>query len=112
MALDPIRESTPAKDLRDVSRFLKEPLTPMEGSPDRPSRQIDVTTPSSLPPLPHSSPAKSLISHLPKASELKAVVQCRQQEIIQNGNELLVAIRIVNTLILNLHLNHQLIPLQ
>ena len=100
VALDPIRESTPVKDLRDVSMFLKHPLTPMESSPS--SRQIDAITPSSLPPLPPSpSPAKSLISHLPNASEIKAVVQSRQQEIIQNGNELLTAIRIVNSYILN-----------
>src|ERR1700678_2461982 len=87
-ALDPIRESTPVKDLRDVSMFLKDPLTPMGGSPNQSSRQIDAFTPSSLPPLP-LSPAEAFISHLPKASELKAVVQSRQQEIIKNGNELL-----------------------
>ena len=107
MALDPIRESTPVKDLRDVSKFLKEPLTPMEDSPDRPSRQIDPITPSSLPPLPLSA-AKSLISNLPKASDLNAVIQSRQQEIIQNGNELLAAIRIV-IIQINLYLNYKLI---
>ena len=108
MALDPIRESTPVKDLRDVSKFLKEPL---EDSPDRPSHLIDPITPSSLPPLPPST-AKSLISHLPKASDLNAVIQSKQQEIIQNGNELLAAIRIVIIRILNLYLNHKLIFLQ
>ena len=111
MALDPIRESTPVKDLRDVSKFLKEPLTPMEDSPDRPSRQINPVTPSSLPLLPPST-AKSLISHLPKASDLNVVIQSRQQEIIQNASELLAAIRIVIIQILNLYLNYKLILLQ
>jgi hypothetical protein len=46
-----------------------------------------------LPSLPLST-AKSFISNLPKASELNAVIQSRQQEIIQNGNEFLAAIRI------------------
>jgi hypothetical protein len=109
-ALDPIRESTPVKDLRDVSMFLKDPLTPMGGSPNQSSRQIDAITPSSLPPLP-LSPAEAFISHLPKASELKAVVQSRQQEIIKNGNELLATIRIVNSQFLNLDVNHPLILL-
>jgi hypothetical protein len=103
MALDPIRESTPVKDLRDVPKFLKEPLTLMEDSPDRPSRQNNPITPSGLPPLPPST-AKSLISHLPKASDLNAVFQSRQQDIIQNGNELLAAIRIVIIQIFDLYL--------
>lgn len=111
MALDPIRESTPVNDLRDVSKFLKDPLTPMGSSSYRSSPQIDPITPSSLPPLP-PSPAKSLISHLPKASELKAVVQCKQQEIIQKANEFLSATRIVTLLVPNLYLNHKLILLQ
>ncbi|KAF8162136.1 hypothetical protein BJ912DRAFT_1068971 [Pholiota molesta] len=58
----------------------------------------DPTTPSSLPPLPPSapaSPAKSIIEHLPKAAEVKSAVveQFKQQQILQNGNELLVALR-------------------
>ena len=112
MALDPIRESTPVKDLRDVSKFLKEPLTPMEDSPDRPSRQIEPVTPSSLPPLPPSTAIS--LSHLSnlKASDINAVIQSRQQEIIQNGNEVLAAIRIVIIQILNLYLNYKLILLQ
>ena len=111
MALDPIRESTPVNDLHDVSKFLKDPLTPAESSSNRSSHQINLVTPSSLP-LPAPSTVKSLISHLPKTSELKAVVQCKQQEIIQNGNDLLVAIRIVIIQILSSYSSHKLILLQ
>ena len=110
IALDLIRESTPVKDLRDVSKFLKEPLTPMGDSPDPPSRQIAPITPTSLPLLPPST-VKSLINHLPKASDLNAVIQSSQQEIIQNGNELLAAIRIV-IIQINLYLIYNLIHLQ
>ncbi|KAF8154062.1 Rft protein-domain-containing protein [Crassisporium funariophilum] len=93
--LDPIREreSTPNNDLRDVSMFLKRPFSPVESTPNQSQRHIDATTPSSLPPLP-PSPTKSLIDHLPNAADMRAAVQqFKQQEVLQNGNELLMALR-------------------
>ncbi|KAF8966970.1 hypothetical protein BDZ97DRAFT_1806136 [Flammula alnicola] len=93
-SLDPIKETTPVKDLRDVSTFLKHPFSPLESTPNQSSRQVDVTTPSSLPPLP-PSPAKSIVDNLPKAADVKAAVQqFRQQQVLQNGNELLIALRV------------------
>ncbi|KIM41650.1 hypothetical protein M413DRAFT_27253 [Hebeloma cylindrosporum] len=91
-ALDPINE-TPTKDLRDVSTFLKRPHSPVTSTPNQSPRGFDAITPSSLPPLP-PSPSKSIIDHLPNAAEVKAAVQQFQpQEVLQNGNELLIALR-------------------
>ncbi|PPQ98649.1 hypothetical protein CVT24_004147 [Panaeolus cyanescens] len=95
--LDPIREGTPVKDLRDVSQFLKHPFSPVQDSPESSPRQAAQqapATPSSLPPLP-PSPAKSLIEHIPNAaSNVRAAVEhIKQQEVLQNGNELLIALR-------------------
>jgi hypothetical protein len=95
-ALDPINE-TPTKDLRDVSTFLKRPFSPITSTPNQSPRALDAITPSSLPPLP-PSPSKSIIDHLPKVGDVKAAVQQFQpQEVLQNGNELLIALRTVST---------------
>ena len=87
--LDPIRETTPVKD---VSSFLKQlPSTPQKS----PQQDIDLTTPSSLPPLP-PSPAKSIIEHLP---DVRAVVQhINTQELLPHGTEFLEATRTVSRL--------------
>ncbi|CAA7261927.1 unnamed protein product [Cyclocybe aegerita] len=92
--LDPIKESTPVKDLRDVSTFLKHPISPFDSTPSQSPRQVaDPVTPSSLPPLP-PSPVKSIIERLPNTTEVKAAVQqFKQQEILQHSNELLIAFR-------------------
>jgi hypothetical protein len=96
MALDPIKE-TPTKDLRDVSTFLKRPFSPNDSTPNQSPRQLDAITPSSLPPFP-PSPTKSIIDRFPKVAEVKAAVQqFQRQEVLQNGNELLIALRIVST---------------
>ncbi|KAF9471930.1 hypothetical protein BDN70DRAFT_887571 [Pholiota conissans] len=100
-ALDAIKEdtATPSKDLRDVSMFLKNPLiSPAESTPVQSPRQslIDPTTPSSLPPLPPSAPAsptKIIVDHLPNVADVRAAVESKQQQVLQNGNELLVALR-------------------
>ncbi|KDR74156.1 hypothetical protein GALMADRAFT_212311 [Galerina marginata CBS 339.88] len=93
-ALDPIREATPVKDLRDVSTFLKHPFSPLESTPNTSPRHGEPITPSSLPPLPPSpSPAKSIVQHLPNTAEVRAAVQVKQQEVLQNGFELLIALR-------------------
>ncbi|PPQ74525.1 hypothetical protein CVT26_007921 [Gymnopilus dilepis] len=97
-ALDPIREGTPVKDLRDVSSFLKQPLSPQDSNstPANSPRRDEPITPSSLPPLPPSAPTsvvKKVVEQLPKPSEVKAAVEARQQEVLQNGYELLLALR-------------------
>ncbi|KAH9477029.1 hypothetical protein JR316_0010945 [Psilocybe cubensis] len=93
LPLDPIKEATPPKDLRDVSTFLKHPFSPAETTPAKSPRQIDLTTPSSLPPLP-PSPAKSIIERLPKASEVKATLETKQEEALQNGYEMITSLRL------------------
>jgi hypothetical protein len=81
ITLDPITEITPTKDLRDVSTFLKHPLSP--------ENDESITSP---PP----SPAKSLIERLQDVPVQSVVQQLRGQEILQNGNELVVSLRSVS----------------
>jgi hypothetical protein len=64
-ALDPVRESTPNGDMRDVSTMLKPPSTPHESTPATTTREHPLSTrqpatPSRLPPLP-DSPMKSVL---------------------------------------------------
>ncbi|KAF8894999.1 Rft protein-domain-containing protein [Gymnopilus junonius] len=95
-ALDPIREATPVKDLRDVSTFLKQPISPQDSTPAQSPRRAEPLTPSSLPPLPPSAPTsvvKQVVEQLPKPAAVKAAVGARQQEVLQNGYELLVSLR-------------------
>ncbi|KAF9451312.1 hypothetical protein P691DRAFT_757363 [Macrolepiota fuliginosa MF-IS2] len=99
VVLDPVQEATPAKDLRDVSAYLKHPISPVASTPDHsPRRSEDAPTPSSLPPLPPSSPApvspvKVLIDNL-KAPDVAAVVEnIKQHDIRQTVHESLVALR-------------------
>jgi hypothetical protein len=89
--LDAITEITPSKDLRDVSTFLKYPLSPGNSA----SNQSPLAD-ASLVPLP-PSPAKSLIEHLPHVPVQSVVRQFREQEILQRGNELVISLRSVST---------------
>ncbi|KAF5326077.1 hypothetical protein D9611_000905 [Ephemerocybe angulata] len=102
LGLDPIRESTPAKDLRDVSHFLKHPPASPEQQQCTPQQSprnaIDFGTPSSLPPLPETappSPAKSIVeAFASKPAEVRAAVQrFHEQEILPHGTEFLEATR-------------------
>ncbi|KAF9005258.1 hypothetical protein BDQ17DRAFT_1424386 [Cyathus striatus] len=100
-SLDPVRESTPVKDLRDVSTFLKHPFSPLDSTPGGESHHAVEAdgevppTPSSLPPLP-PSPAKSLVERLPQAADVSAVVEqfkSRQEIILEDVIELWVSLR-------------------
>jgi len=105
--LDPIKESTPPKDLRDVSTFLKHPpFSPPESTPTNSPRPADVETPSSLPP-PPPSPIKAIIEHMPSMpspSKMKDVVKVKQQEVMDNGYELLASLRLVSNSVYTIYI--------
>ena len=81
ITLDPITEITPTKDLRDVSTFLKHPFSPENDAPS-----------TSPPP----SPTKSLIERLQDVPVQSVVQRLRGQEILQNGNKLVMSLRSVS----------------
>lgn len=96
IAQDPIRESTPVADLRDVSTFLKRPMSPITSTPTHSPRDFDDTTPSSLPPLP-PSPSMSLVERVPIPSGVEMVVQqIKQADMLQNSRETLIRVRRVS----------------
>ncbi|THU97881.1 hypothetical protein K435DRAFT_721335 [Dendrothele bispora CBS 962.96] len=118
MPLEPVFESTPVKDLRDVSMFLKNPETPddeayvesyVETSPTvRQPLSETPETPSSLPPLPESpeSPEtgalvnrstfdRSIIDHIPRP-QVRGIVQAmkrHEEAVLQSSNEMFINLR-------------------
>lgn len=111
-ALEPVREATPPKDLRDVSAYLKHPISPADSTPNQSPRRPEAPTPSSLPPLPPSpaspaSPTKSLIENI-KAADVSAVVRdIKQHDMMQSGRESLVALRqVCSSLLPSRHSTH------
>ncbi len=101
-ALEPVPEATPAKDLRDVSAYLKHPISPVESTPNKSPRRAEVPaspiSASSLPPLPPSpaSPTKSLIETVKTAADASAIVQnVKQYDVRRTIQESLVALRAV-----------------
>ena len=99
IALEPISESTPAKDLRNVSTFLKQPLSPEDYAPN----QFPASAPS---PVPLPSPAKSLIEHLQSAPVQSVVRQFREKEILESGNEIIVSLRCVSSVQLRVNVSN------
>jgi len=94
--LDPVRESTPVKDLRDVSMYLKHTISPINSTPNQSPRTIDVTTSSSLPPLP-PSPSRSSIEQPPKMSAVNVTMPpIPRHDIIQSSREHLADVRAVS----------------
>ncbi|KAK7441732.1 hypothetical protein VKT23_016395 [Stygiomarasmius scandens] len=109
LPLEPVFESTPVKDMRDVSMFLKNPRTPddedyveeyIETSP----AQAPVT-PSSLPPLPESPETsalvdrsamdRSIIDHIPRP-QVQGIVQAmkrHEEAVLQSSNEMFINLR-------------------
>lgn len=95
-ALDPVRESTPVTDLRDVSMYLKHPLSPTNSTPNQSPRPIDVTTPSSLPPLP-PSPVGSSAEQAPNMLTVNVTIpQIPRHDIILRSREHLSDVRTVS----------------
>ncbi|KAG6853216.1 hypothetical protein C0991_006119 [Blastosporella zonata] len=97
-SLYPVRESTPVNDLRDVSMFLKNPVSPFDDTSEQSPRQAIVSTPSSLPPLPLSpvktSPSKSIIEHLPTSKDVEVLAnQIKEHELLRNSVEMLEQFR-------------------
>jgi hypothetical protein len=96
-ALDPVRELTPVTDLRDVSMYLKHPISPINSTPNQSPRPIDVTTPSSLPPLP-PSPIRSSAEQTSKVSTMNVAIHpLPRHDIIQSSKEHLADVRTVST---------------
>ena len=92
-ALDPIRESIHTKDL-DASTSLEHPLSPAKSPSHRTARHVDIIKSQITL---SQSPSKSLIERIPKAPEVEAIVrQFRPQDVLQNGNELLISLRLVS----------------
>ncbi|KAF5353563.1 hypothetical protein D9756_008095 [Leucocoprinus leucothites] len=97
--LEPVAEvATPAKDLREVSAFLKRPVSPVEStpikSPQRVNEEAIVPTPSSLPPLPPSSPVSPAKSIIQITTEVATKVQeIKPQDLIHHGQESLYSVR-------------------
>lgn len=95
-ALDPVRESTPVTDLRDVSMYLKHPISPIQSTPNQSPRPVDVTTPSSLPPLP-PSPFRSSAEQAPEIPAVNVPIpQISRRDIIQGSREHLADLRTVS----------------
>lgn len=91
-ALDPVRESTPVNDLRDVSMYLKQPVSPIDSTPPHSPPQRQLITPSSLPALP-PSPSGSLIEHGPTSSVVNVIGQPIQHDLVQSSRESLALLR-------------------
>ncbi|KAE9393977.1 hypothetical protein BT96DRAFT_923798 [Gymnopus androsaceus JB14] len=89
----PLYESTPAKDLSDVSAFLKHPET----SPNKRTSLAILATPSSSPPLP-TSPETSMVDQsfiqrnivpAERVDGLAQVVRRKQDEAVRTTNQVL-----------------------
>ncbi|KAF8627600.1 hypothetical protein AX17_006171 [Amanita inopinata Kibby_2008] len=98
-ALDSIEESTPASDLNDglVVYAKKATSSPEKASPAKsiasPKGEV-AATPSSMKPPPPSL-EKDTVSRTPGPPRVPAIVhQMRQTDVLQNGAELFVALRI------------------
>lgn len=108
LPLDPIDERGSSDDLGEGVTVTKNPFalrTPQS------QRKVDLTTPSSLPPLP-PSPAKSIIEHLTTPPDVGVIVeQIKQHEVVQNSQELLNLLRGVSTVIASplSHLTYQVV---
>lgn len=92
-ALEPVRESTPNNELRDVSMFLKNPISPFDSTPDQSPRQAIADTPSSLPPLP-PSPVKSMIEYISVPPQVEALAaEIKKRDLVQEGVDALHSLR-------------------
>ncbi|KAF5392093.1 hypothetical protein D9757_003354 [Collybiopsis confluens] len=106
VAMDPVYESTPAKDLSDVSAFLKNPAN--DASPSSPYKRrmtrsslAIAGTPSSLPPLPDSPDTSTMVDRslvdrtiiepitVPRVSSMLQAVKRKQATAIHNTNQAL-----------------------
>ncbi|KIK54595.1 hypothetical protein GYMLUDRAFT_76934 [Collybiopsis luxurians FD-317 M1] len=110
VAMEPLYESTPAKDLSDVSAFLKNPVDNASPSPHK--RRITrsslaiADTPSSLPPLPDSPETSTIVDQsvvnrtiieripTPRMSGMLQAVKQKQAVAIHNTNKALFNTRI------------------
>ncbi|KAG6809833.1 hypothetical protein H0H92_014587 [Tricholoma furcatifolium] len=91
--LDPVRESTPVNDLRDVSMFLKNPTSPAEdveiSTPEQSPKRAVAITPSSLPALPLSA-AKSVVERLASSKDVEILTaKIKENEVLQHSVEML-----------------------
>ncbi|KAF9260407.1 hypothetical protein L218DRAFT_989554 [Marasmius fiardii PR-910] len=108
ISLDPVAESTPVKDLREVSTFLKTAIVEEEEeeeeAADNDDAQADISL-SKLPPLPPSAETSTVISRsaivveknltpLPKSSGERQLAHSRPEDLVlQRSNELLIKSR-------------------